>query len=127
MRGLNDVKRKQKTYVTLALFVILTTLSTQMIFANDVAQSIQDAMSGGGGGGFDNVTQFFTQILSHVSGLVPIVGALALVAGFVISFVVAPFKNQRQLGIGCIVFSILMFALWIFMPYILNILTENTG
>ncbi len=113
--------KKWKEFLTMTL----TTMFMMPMTAWANSTNIQNAIQGASSASFDSIEGFFGDLIKVATNLIPPVATLALLIGVLVSFLCAPLKKYRGVGLGCIVFGVLLLILYLFLPTIINMLSGN--
>ena len=108
-----NINRWKEKLVAAAAMV---TLFPQTVFAS----AIQDAFEDADTASFDSVDAVWATAIDYAEAWIPPAATLALLIGVLCAFVCAPLKKYRGFGLGCIVFSIAMFLLYLLLPTIIT-------
>lgn len=110
--------KKWKAFFVTAWVASMTMPMT--VWANST--NIQNAIQGASSANFSSIEDFFNELIKVATNLIPPVATLALLIGVLVSFLCAPLKKYRGVGLGCIVFGVLLLILYLFLPTIINML-----
>lgn len=120
-KSIKKLMKKWKEFLTMTITTIL--MMPMTAWANST--NIQDAIQGASSANFDSIEGFFGDLIKVATNLIPPVATLALLIGVLVSFLCAPLKKYRGVGLGCIVFGVLLLILYLFLPTIINMIAGN--
>ena len=108
-----NIKRWKERLIAVGTMV---TMLPQTVFANAILDAIEDADTAS----FDSVDAVWQTAIGYAESWIPPAATLAMLVGVLCAFVCAPLKKYRGFGLGCIVFAIAMFLLYLLLPTIIT-------
>lgn len=118
---MKTIMKKGKLFLTMTMLTMMMPTTAWAKSSTD----IQDAIQGASSANFDSIEGFFGDLIKVATNLIPPVATLALLIGVLVAFLCAPLKKYRGVGLGCIVFGVLLLLLYLFLPTIINMLSGN--
>lgn len=121
-KSVKKTNKRWKVFLTMTMVIMMMMPMTAWAKSST---DIQNAIQGASSANFDSIEGFFGDLIKIATNLIPPVATLALLIGVLVAFLCAPLKKYRGVGLGCIVFGVLLLLLYLFLPTIINMLSGN--